>query len=406
MHAPGEHWPRAILHVDMDAFYASVEILDDPSLRGRPVVVGGTPEGRGVVSAASYAARQYGIHSAMPAATARRLCPQAVFLPGRMARYLEVSAEIHAVFSRFTPRVEPLSVDEAFLDITGSQRLFGPPAALARQVKETVRRETGLTASVGAAPTKFVAKLASDLEKPDGLVVIRPGEVRDRLAPLPVERLWGVGNRTAQALHRIGIRTLGQLRSWPEADLEARFGSAGPHLARLSRGEDPREVENDQEVKSLSHETTFAADVHDAETLAITLRALADKVARRLRQHRLIGRVVQLKVKYADFTLATRRITLAAPSALGAVIAKEAIALLHSRTEAGQRPVRLVGVGMASLQPAGAAHQSTLFCGEDHTRLEALERTTDRIRDRMGEGAVCRAIHLPSPPAGMEGPHP
>lgn len=397
---PQEFWPRAILHVDMDAFFASVEQLDNPSLRGKPVIVGGT-SGRGVVSAASYEARRYGVHSAMSGTRARMLCPDGIFLPGRMERYSEVSHQIQNIFTEFTPLVEPLSCDEAFLDVTGSQRLFGVPVEIARLVKSTIREKTGLTASVGVAPTMFVAKLASDLEKPDGLVVIRAEEVLDRLAPLPVEKLWGVGGRMAESLHSIGISTIADIRAWPEEDLERRFGTSGRHLADLSRGRDPRRVSPEEEVKSVSHETTFEYDIDDVESLAVHLRGLADKVAVRMRRKGLVGRTVQLKVRYRDFSTITRRTTLPEPCALGQVMADEAIRLLYDRTDAGARSVRLIGVGMGELSAEGEGGQVSLFRMAERERLEALEKTTDIIRNRHGANIIGRAVHLPPP--GKEG---
>src|SRR5512136_2361752 len=246
-----------IIHADMDAFYASVEERDRPELVGKPVIVGGSPEKRGVVSAANYVARKYGVHSAMPAATARRLCPEGIFLPPRIGYYAEVSGQIREIFERFTPLVEPLSLDEAFLDVTGSEQLFGPAIEIGRQIKQAVREETRLIVSVGVAPNKFLAKIASDLKKPDALVVVEPGQVQEFLDPLPVERLWGVGKQSSKVFERLGIRTIAQLRQWPLDALQARFGSGGEHLWNLAHGRDDRPVEPQQEVKSISNETTF-----------------------------------------------------------------------------------------------------------------------------------------------------
>jgi DNA polymerase-4 len=394
---PPSPWPRAILHVDMDAFFASVEVLDNPALRGRPVVVGGHPEGRGVVSAASYEARRFGVHSAMPMSRALRLCPEAVVLPGRMRRYQEISARLRGVFERFTPLVEPLSCDEAFLDVSGSQRLFGPAPAIAWRIKEAVRREEGLTASVGVAPNKFVAKIASDLEKPDGLVVVPAEALPAWLDPLPVGKLWGVGAKLNAALERLGIHTIADLRRWPAADLEQRFGVGGEHLARLARGEDGRGVSPESETKSISHETTFAVDVDELPHLEAVLHELADKVAARLRRAGLAGRVVQLKVRYDDFSTVTRRTTLPQPSATAAAMVREGVRLLRARTEAGARPVRLIGIGMADLTAPATSVQSALFAGEDPGRTEALERAADTIRDRLGEDAIRRGVNLPPP---------
>ncbi|NIR31889.1 MAG: DNA polymerase IV, partial [Gammaproteobacteria bacterium] len=253
-----------ILHVDMDAFYASIEIRDLPELAGRPVVVGGSPEGRGVVAAASYTARRYGIHSAMPAATARRLCPQVVFLPVRMDHYAHVSGRLRAIFERYTPLVEPLSLDEAFLDVRASQRLFGSSERIARRIKDDIEAELRLTASVGVAPNKFLAKIASDLDKPNGLVIVAADRVQAFLDPLPVGRLWGVGAATEKTMTQLGIRTVGDLRAHSRDALHAAFGRAGEHFWQLARGIDERPVVPEREAKSLSRETTFDRDIDDS----------------------------------------------------------------------------------------------------------------------------------------------
>lgn len=406
------HWPRAILHVDMDAFFASVEQLDNPDLHGKPVIVGGSLDGRGVVAAASYEARAFGVHSAMPTARAYRLCPRGVFLPGRMERYGEVSKVIHAIFARFTPLVRPLSVDEAFLDVTGCQRLFGPPAAIGRRLKETIRAETGLTASVGAAPTLFVAKVASDLEKPDGLVLIREEEVLDRLAPLPIRRIWGVGPKLAERLERLGVHTVEQLRAWPLDALVAKYGEMGGQLWRLARGIDPREIHDQgrEPEKSISNETTFAKDILDRAQLERILLRLADKVASRAREAGYRGRVVQLKLRYDDFGTVTRRVSLPTPTHLAREIHAAALRLLRERTEAGRRPARLIGVGIAHLVTAGPT-QGGLFSATDTSideaelqRTEALERATDEIRARLGRSAIGRASLLLQPDPRKPGP--
>ena len=247
-----------ILHVDMDAFYASVEARDRPELAKRPVIVGGTAEGRGVVAAANYVARQFGVHSAMPCATAKRLCPHAVFLPSRIDYYGQVSGKIREIFCRFTPIVEPLSLDEAFLDVTGSRKLFGAAVDIGRKIKQVIGEEIRLVASVGVAPNKSLAKIASDLEKPNGFVVVQPNNIEAFLEPLPVERIWGIGRQGSQVLHRMGIRTIGQLRQLPLDWLENHFGNNAQHFWQLARGIDDRAVVPDREAKSISHETTFA----------------------------------------------------------------------------------------------------------------------------------------------------
>jgi DNA polymerase-4 len=289
---------RAILHADMDAFYASVEQRDDPSLRGKPVVVGGSTP-RGVVSAASYEARAYGIHSAMPSVQARKLCPHAVFVPGRMSVYKRESERIFAIFERFTPAVEGISLDEAFLDLSGTERLFGAPERTAERLREAVRAETGLAVSVGLAPVKLVAKIASDLAKPDGLLVVPPGQVAGFLAPLPVGRIWGVGPVAQARLLRADIATIGELARRGDAELVELLGSFGPAAARLARGDDEREVEPYREAKSYSEENTFERDVADVATMERAIRAHAEAVSRRLRHDGVRARGVRLKLKLA-----------------------------------------------------------------------------------------------------------
>ena len=274
-----------ILHVDMDAFYASVEERERPELAGRPLIVGGTPEGRGVVAAANYEVRKYGVHSAMPTSKALRLCPQAIVLPPRLGYYAEVSEQIRAVFDRYTPLVEPLSLDEAFLDVTGSEPLFGSSVAIGREIKQTIRDQLRLTASVGVAPNKFLAKIASDLQKPDGFVVVEDDQVQDFLGPLPVGRLWGVGRVANQVFDRLGIKTIGDVRRMPVDVLHRHFGQMGEHLFQLSRGVDERRVVPDRDAKSISHETTFATDIDDLEALRAWVAELAEQVAWRLRHY-------------------------------------------------------------------------------------------------------------------------
>ncbi|MBN2711878.1 MAG: DNA polymerase IV [Planctomycetes bacterium] len=387
-----DFWPRAILHVDMDAFYASVEQHDNPELRGKPVIVGGSAEGRGVVSAASYEARAYGVHSAMPTSKAHRLCPHGIFLRVRMWRYQEVSEQVHAVFAEFTPDIQPISVDEAFLDISGCQRLFGSPAEIARKLKDAVKARTGLTASVGVGPNRFVAKIASDIEKPDGLVLIRREEVLDRLAPLPVNRIWGVGRVTGLKMEKLGINTIADLRQWPQHTLVEHFGNTGASLYNLARGEDHSEVEEGEVEKSVSNETTFSRDLFDTGELEHALLALSDKVGSRLRSKGFTGRTIQLKVKYGDFTSITRRVTLPCPTCVGSEIYSVAVKLLHARTEAGSRSIRLIGVGVSGLYE-GNIRQATLFSPVDTSsqeKSEKAERAVDRIREKLGPDFIGR----------------
>jgi DNA polymerase IV len=382
-----------ILHADMDAFYASVEERERPELVGQPVIVGGSPEKRGVVSAANYVARRYGIHSAMPSVTARRLCPHGVYLPPRIGYYAEVSRQIRAIFERFTPLVEPLSLDEAFLDVTGSEHLFGPAVEIARQIKEAVRAELRLVVSVGVAPNKFLAKIASDLRKPDALVVVPPDEVQEFLDPLPVERLWGVGHQSSKVFQRMGVHTIGQLRQWPLDVLQARFGVGGEHLWNLAHGRDDRPVVPEQEAKSISHETTFERDIADVEILRAWLVELVEQVAWRLRRHALRGRTVQLKVRFSDFSLITRSQTLPAPTDITDELWRAADDLLVHRLPAGHLPVRLVGMGVSGLDASGVV-QGTLFDAEERQRQSRLDAAVDQLKERFGSGTIRRGTGL------------
>ena len=386
-------WRRAILHVDMDAFYASVEQLDNPELRGKPIIVGGTPESRGVVAAASYEIRPYGVHSAMPTAKALRLCPHAIIVRPRGRRYAEVSSRIFDIFSRVTPLVQSVSLDEAFLDITGCQRLHGDPVTIARRIRASIRKETGLTASVGVATCRFVAKIASDLDKPDGLTVIPEEEMADRLGVLPVSRIWGVGPVTGRRLAKLGIQTIAQLREWPVEALEAELGQSGRDLHDLANGRDDSEVVTDEEEKSVSHECTFAEDIDDIEYLETVLREQSDKVSTRLRRAGLRGRVACLKLRYRDFTTITRRKTLPEATSLSETLFTAARELLRERTEAGRRPVRLIGVGMAGFADTAATGQGNLFAPKqgDNAKQERLERMADDIRAKLGKDAIQRA---------------
>jgi DNA polymerase-4 len=375
---------RTIVHVDMDAFYASVEQRDRPELRGRPVVVGALPGHRGVVSAASYEARPFGVHSAMPISRAVRLCPHAVFLPVDHDKYARVSGEIMAVLAELTPLVEPISIDEAFLDVTASRALFGDGRAIAVELKRRIREAVGLTASVGVAANKFVAKVASELGKPDGLVVVAPGEEPAFLAPLAVARLWGVGRVTAEALESLGIRTIGQLAAMPADHLAARVGAGGAeHLLALAHGDDRRTVEPSADSKSMGAEETFETDHRDGERLRATLRRQAERVARELRAGALAGTVVQLKLRFADFSTITRRHTVE-PTQDGLVIYRE-VEALFSRVRLGQA-VRLIGVSVSGLQAQGQGQLSLL--GPDAPRRERLARAVDHLAGRFGDDAV------------------
>ncbi|GAB4254634.1 DNA polymerase IV [Deferrisoma sp.] len=388
--------PRTILHVDMDAFYASVEVLDRPELRGKPVIVGADPQGgrgRGVVAAASYEARRFGVRSALPISQAWKRCPQGVYLRPRFGRYEEVSRQVFAVFGRYTDRVEPLSIDEAFLDLTGCERLVGDGPAAARRLKDEIRRELGLTASVGVAPNKFLAKIASDLDKPDGLVVVPPGEEAAFLAPLPVTRIWGVGPRTAEALARIGVRTVGDLQRLRREDLAARFGSAGADLWRLARGLDDRPVEPPGEPKSLGAEMTFPEDVDDRETVRLALLDLCDRVGARLRRHGLRARGVTLKFRDEAFRTVTRAAALEPPTDLGEDLFGAVEALLGRVPWPRGGRVRLVGVQAGRLVPSEAGWQPELFARAPDRR-RAAARARDAVEERFGRKTLVRAALL------------
>ena len=385
-----------ILHVDMDAFYASVEERDNPALAGKPVIVGGSAAGRGVVSAANYKAREFGVHSAMPALTAKRLCPHGVFLPVRMSHYAAIARQIREIFHRYTPLVEPLSLDEAFLDVTGSEKLFGTSEQIGRQLKADIRREVQLVASVGVAANKFIAKIASDLDKPDGFVVVDPGREQEFLDPLPISRIWGVGKVSEQAFHRQGIRTIGQLRQVPQEAVAQRLGKAGDHIWRLAHGLDDRNVVPDRVAKSISHETTFAVDIDDPEALRGWALELTEQVARRLRRVELRGRTVQLKVRFSDFKTVTRSLTVSAPTNTTQDI-WNAVAELLGRLPPGHLPVRLIGVGVSDFE-AGGHQQQLAFDAQESTRQHQLDNVLDQIKDRFGSSAVSRGGRRPKQP--------
>jgi len=388
--------PRAILHLDLDAFYASVEQLDDPTLRGKPVIVGGTSH-RGVVCAASYEARRFGVRSAMPTATAQRLCPEGIFLQPRFDRYGELSRTVFDIYRHYTPLVEPLSLDEAFLDVTASRALHGEARDIARAVRGRVREATGLTVSAGVADCKMAAKIACDLGKPDGLVEVE-GSTAEFLAPLPVSRLWGVGKVTEAALAKLGIARIGDLARYPEAMLVDRFGTSGSRMRALARGDDPRPVVPDEEAKSIGAEDTFERDLVGEEALLPQLLDQSERVARRLREAGRRGRTVTLKLKYSDFTQVTRQRTLEAPTDDAATVYRAAVADL--RRADLSRPVRLTGVSVSGLGEGPA--QLGLFApgaGEGApppggSRRQALNAALDAIAGRFGEGVVRPATLL------------
>lgn len=375
-----------ILHVDMDAFYAAVEVLDDPSLAGKPIIIG-APESRSVVSSASYEARAYGVRAAMPVVQALRLCPQAIVVPPHFDRYVALSREVMEVFHEITPLVEPLSIDEAFLDVRGARRLWGSPGQIARMLRSRVREETGLTCSIGAAATKHVAKMASTMSKPDGLLIVAEADTAAFLAPRPVRALWGVGPKAAEALAVRGIHTVADVLDTPRAVLDRSLGAAmGERVWHLARGLDAREVSTTRVEKSVGHEETFLTDIDDDAVLRSELRRLADRVGGRLRGQGWEAGSVAIKVRFSDFTTLSRSRGLTEPTAVGQRIGEVALELF---TDIDRRlPVRLVGVRAEKLQPAGGALLS-LWDEDDEWRR--VESALDTATARFGRGAVTRA---------------
>jgi DNA polymerase-4 len=393
---------QSILHVDMDAFYASVEIRDDPALAGLPVCVGGRADRRGVISAASYAARAFGVRSAMPTAEALRLCPELVLVPPDFDRYTAASRRIMEIFQRYTPLVEPLSLDEAFLDVSGCERLHGNAVQIGRAIKNDILRETRLVASIGVAPSKFLAKLASDLDKPDGFRVIERHEIRTVLDPLPVSKIFGVGPRTAKRLEALGVLTVGQLASLERDEVTRRFGASGAWIHDLAHGVDPRRVTPHRPEKSHGMERTFEDDVQDKDELRLFLREFCEEVAFDLRHRGLRGRTVTLKARYWNFKTVTRSRTLDVPTTLGTRIYAIGRELLE-RVPPG--PLRLLGVSVSSLDDVRRPIQSSLFDEGDpflekaadaqgEARRERTQQAMDKLRDRVGKGTVIPASLL------------
>jgi len=387
---------RAILHIDMDAFYASVEERDRPELKGKPLIVGGTG-GRGVVAAASYAVRRFGVRSAMPMREALRRCPEAICVQPRMARYKEVSDQVFAIFHEFTPLVEGLSLDEAFLDVTSSRQLLGPAEAIGSEIRRRIAEQTGLTASVGVAPNKLLAKIASDLHKPDGMCRIGADNVRDILDALPVERLFGVGPRTLPAVHAAGILTCGDLRKAGAAVLRRLFGKHAQAMQDRASGIDDRPVEPNREEKSISAEETFAVDIREAPRLTVQLLRLADRTASRLRAQHLAAGTVSVKIRRSDFTTFTRQRSLGTPTQDTAVVSAAARALLEEWLAAHPNAaVRLLGVGVSELN---TLQQADLFA-DVPAQGARLDTAIDGIRDRFGSAMLTRASLLTRSPDG------
>jgi len=378
---------KLIIHLDIDAFYPSVEVIDNPSLKGKPVIVGGGKE-RGVVSSASYEARKFGVHSAQPIAKAIRLCPHGIFLPVKMSRYKEVSEKVFDIFYRFTPLVEPLSIDEAFLDVTGSIRLFGQPEDIAKKIKQIIFSEIGLTISAGIAPSKFVAKIASDIDKPDGLTVVWADDVRYFLDPLPVKKMWGVGKVSQQILSQLNIQTFNDLRQTPVKILEKKFGKQGAKIHLLAMGIDDRDVIPEHDVKSIGHELTFSQDIISLDVAQKELLALSNKVARRMRYKKVKGRTITLKVKYSDFVQITRSITLHKSTDDGSEIYSVACRLLED-TEITQKPIRLLGVSLSQLSFLRIGTQLSLFDQDPPSqKRERLNMVLDSLYEKYGDKSV------------------
>lgn len=378
------HVQRYIIHVDMDAFYASIEQRDKPELAGVPVIVGGLSN-RGVVATASYEARKYGVHSAMSMAEARRRCPEAVFITPDHRKYSFVSAQIRQILDRYSPLVEPLSLDEAFLDVTGMDGLYADPADIARRIKDEIKQQLQLTASAGVAPNKFLAKLASDLQKPDGLYIIRPGEEEQVLAGLPVRRLWGVGEVTAVSIAKLGIRTIGQFAAADPNLLERHIGRDVYDLQRLARGLDDRPVVPDQQIKSVGNEETFDQDLYQWDEIEKQLLLFADKVGWRLRRLTLSGRTITVKVRFASFKTITRSRTLEEATNLDDTlycIARELYKSIPS-TEG----IRLLGLTVSNLQPAG---QTMALFDSKQEKQESLHKVVDELKVRFGAAAVMK----------------
>jgi DNA polymerase-4 len=376
----------------MDAFFAAVEVLDDPKLAGKPVLVGG--EGpRGVVAAASYEARRFGCHSAQPMAVAKRNCPHAIVVRPRFYRYKEVSSKVFEIFESFTPLVEPLSIDEAFLDVTGCEALFGPADAIARAIKQRIRAETGLTASVGVAPNKFLAKLASDLHKPDGLVIIRPEDIDRVLPPLSIRKIWGIGPKTAARLEGMGIRLIRDLRNTDRNVLRHALGDDFEHYLRLARGVDARHVTPDHQARSIGQEQTFGENLADPDAVRGVLLEQTEQVAARLRRHGMLARSVTVKIRFGDFETITRRTTLPQPTDVTADLWHAARDCFDKWAVGSFQPVRLIG--MQAGQLSGQSDQLELFPDPRSQKLRNLDKAIDRINARFGKSALHRHIRRP-----------
>lgn len=380
---------RSILHIDMDAFYASVEVRDNPSLQGKPILVGASPEERGVVAACSYEARKFGIHSAMPMSQAIRLCPQAMVLPVRMSRYVEVSKQIHQIFTAYTPDLEPISIDEAFLDVTGCIHLFGSAQEIGKKIKTDIKEQTGLTASVGIGPNKFLAKLGSDLGKPDGFVIITEANKQQILDPLPVSKIWGIGRVTTKELEKWGIKTIEQLRTAPRYKLSRVFGNQIEDILRLAQGIDNRKVEPFSEAKSISAEETFSADILDRDMLLGVLIHQVEEVSQRLRAEKLQCRTLTLKLRYGDFRTITRSFTMDKPTNTTQMLLQEAEIVFDQWYKKSAGALRLLGFGVSGLSPEWTG-QKLLFSDAEEEKQKKIDSAFDQIRRKYGEDGLKR----------------
>jgi nucleotidyltransferase/DNA polymerase involved in DNA repair len=387
---PTKSLPRFILHLDMDAFYASVEVRENPEWQGKPVIVG-YPGGRGVVSTCSYEARKFGVHSAMPSVTAKRLCPDAIWTHGRMGLYSEISRSIRKVMDDFSPTVEPLSIDEAFLDLTGIASDWQQAESIARDLQQRIFQQERLTSSVGVAQNKFLAKLASDMDKPNGITVMKPGDMEHKLWPLPVRRLWGVGPKMEERLQKVGIHIVRDLLDISRQRLEDKIGErATTHLRHLARGEDHRPVSTEHERKSISEERTYGEDLKDPDLIERALLQRAEGVSRALRRKHLETQTVQIKVRAGDFSTWTRAATLPRPTDLAEPIFMAAKELYEKDNRLGKRGVRLLGVGATNLVERGSG-QALLFEDEQTALSRRRAKAIDAVREKIGEKAITRA---------------
>ena len=379
---------RTILHIDMDAFFASVEERDNPELHGKPVIVGGNATSRGVVAAANYIARTYGIHSAMPTKAALKLCPALIMLPPRIKHYAEISRQIHGILARFTPLIEPLSLDEAFLDVTGSLKLFGSAEGIGQSIQQSIKAELRLAASIGIAPNKFLAKIASDIDKPNGFVCIKPAEIQTFLDPLPIGRIWGVGKVTAKQFITANLHTLGDVRQLTKEDAIRILGKHGEHFWELAQGIDDRPVVPEHRAKSISNETTFAADIRDRNILSTWLLDLTAQVMRRLRQQGFKGRTLQLRLRFDDFTTITRSQTMKQPTDITKLAWQTVEQLLDKHLPPG-RAVRLIGMGIEGFEN-GSDKQPDLFAAPELEKQRDIDHVVDGIQSRFGSAILKR----------------